>query len=231
MALAANGWPSPSTAWKEVPLVGEPALFEDFADDIVAYQKKDAAENGPLRGFHAKIHAGFIAEFQVLAELPEHARHGVFAAPRTAPIKFGPYAVKFTIRPAQGTTATTDRRLTNDFLREELADRLRKADLVFDFLIQFYVDDVRTPIEDTSVPWRPEDTPLWKVAQLRIPSCDLKDPHTSEQSGKMDKLSFSPWHTTEDHRPLGNVMRARRVAYEASAGLRHHDPEPTSLPL
>jgi hypothetical protein len=300
---------------------------------------------------HAKIHAGFIAEFQVLADLPEHARHGVFAAPRTfpavmrfsngdshinpdgkreprgiaiklirvegrkllpgkedavtqdflatshsvtstvrdvtqfiafvkanrlpkplmfarmiftlgpsetwrivtalnrtvlhsdvrsmateefsgtAPIKFGPYAVKFTIRPAQGTTATTDRRLTNDFLREELADRLRKADLVFDFLIQFYVDDVRTPIEDTSVPWRPEDTPLWKVAQLRIPRCDLKDPHTSEQSGKIDKLSFSPWHTTEDHRPLGNVMRARRVAYEASAGLRHHDPEPTSLPL
>jgi hypothetical protein len=44
---------------------------------------------------HAKIHAGFIAEFQVLADLPEHARHGVFAAPRTAPIKFGPYAVKF----------------------------------------------------------------------------------------------------------------------------------------
>ena len=351
MALAANGGPYPSTAWQEIPLAGEPALFEDFADDIVAYQKKDAAENGPLRGFHAKIHAGFIAEFQVLADLPEHARHGVFAAPRTfpavvrfsngdshinpdrkreprgiaikligvegrkllpgkedavtqdflatshsvtstvrdvtqfiafvkaqrdgplgtvpklcravgwreaarisvalfrtvllskvrsmamenfsgtAPIKFGPYAVKFTVRPAQGTAATTDRRLTNDFLREELADRLRKADLVFDFLIQFYVDDVRTPIEDTSVPWRPEDTPLLKVAQLRIPRCDLGAPQTSEQSGKIDKLSFSPWHATKDHRPLGNVMRARRVAYEASAGLRHHDPEPTSLPL
>ena len=85
MALAANGWPSPSTAWKEIPLAGEPALFEDFADEIVAYQKKDAVENRPLRGFHAKIHAGFIAEFQVLADLPEHTRHGVFAAPRTFP--------------------------------------------------------------------------------------------------------------------------------------------------
>ena len=85
MALAANGLPSPSTAWKEMPLAGEPALFEDFAGDIVAYQKKDADKNGPLRGFHAKIHAGFIAEFQVLADLPEHARHGVFAEPRTFP--------------------------------------------------------------------------------------------------------------------------------------------------
>jgi hypothetical protein len=351
MALAANGLPSPSTAWKEIPLADEAALFEDFAGDIVAYQKKDADKNGPLRGFHAKIHAGLMAEFQVLADLPEHARHGVFAEPRTfpavvrfsngdshinpdtnheprgiaikligapgrkllagqedavtqdflatshsvtstvrdvrqfiyfvkakrlpkplmfarmvftlgpwqtwrilraidrtvlhsdvrsmateefsgtAPVKFGPYAVKFTVRPAQKTAATTDRPLTNDFLREELADRLCKADLMFDFLVQFYVDDVHTPIEDTSVPWRPEDAPLLKVAQLRIPRCDLDDPESRKLSKKIDRLSFSPWHATEDHRPLGNVMRARRVAYEASAALRDHRPEPTSISL
>jgi hypothetical protein len=70
MTLAANGLPSPSTAWKEIPLAGEPALFKDFARDIVAYQKKDADKNGLLRGFHAKIHAGLMAEFQVLADLP-----------------------------------------------------------------------------------------------------------------------------------------------------------------
>ena len=351
MALAANGLPSPSTAWKECTLAREPALFEEFARDIVAYQKKDAGKNGPLRGFHAKIHAGFAAEFRVLADLPEHARYGVFAEPRTfpavvrfsngesriyadtnheprgiaikligalgrkllpgqedavtqdflatshsvtstvrdvrqfihfvrakrlpkplmlarmiftlgpgetlrivkaldrtvlqsdvrsmateefsgtAPIKFGPYAVKFTVRAAQGTAATTDRPLTENFLRDELADRLRKADLVLDFLVQFYVDKAHTPIEDTSVPWRPENAPLLKVAQLRIPHCDLDDQRTRELSEKIDKLSFSPWHATEDHQPLGNVMRARRVAYEASAALRHHSPEPTAIPI
>ena len=93
------------------------------------------------------------------------------------------------------------------------------------------MDDAHTPIEDTSVPWRVEDTPLMKVAELRIPRCDLDDPQTHVQSEKIDKLSFSPWHATEDHRPLGNVMRARRVAYEASAELRHHAPEPTSIPI
>src|SRR5881409_2497597 len=56
-----------------------------LAHDIVTYQKKDADKNGPLRGFHAKIHAGFLAEFRVLADLPAHARHGVFAEPRTFP--------------------------------------------------------------------------------------------------------------------------------------------------
>ena len=45
----------------------------------------------------------------------------------TAPIKMGPYAVKFTIRPAESTEATARRPLTRNFLRDELADRLRKG--------------------------------------------------------------------------------------------------------
>src|SRR5262249_13914991 len=75
----------------------------------------------------------------------------------TAPIKWGPYAVKFTVRPSKGTEAPTRRPLTDDFLREELAERLRKGDMLFDFVIQFWVDDKHTPLEDTSVQWRPND--------------------------------------------------------------------------
>jgi hypothetical protein len=146
----------------------------------------------------------------------------------TAPIKLGPYAVKFLVRPAAGTEATKSRPLTEDFLRDELADRLRRSDLVLDFLVQFYTDDIRTPIEDTSIPW---DSPGVKVAQLRIPRCDLDDPETRKLSEAVDGLSFSPWHATDDHRPLGNVMRARRSAYEASSAFRKHRPEPTGLPL
>ena len=349
MALAADG-PCPGRGWKEIPLAGEAELFRDFARDIVGYQNEDAAGSGPLRGFHAKIHTGAIAEFHVMADLPDHARHGVFAVPRvfpalvrfsngdsranpdsrheprgiaikligipgrkllpgqegaatqdflatshsvtstvrdvtqfmafvraarvrkglfgklrrsiglwetlrilnallwtvgfsrvrsmatehfssTAPIKFGPYAVKFTVQPAEGTAAPANIPLTDDFLRRELADRLRKADLVLDFMVQFYLDDIRTPIENTSVRWLEKHAPKLKVAQLRIPRCDLDDQRSLELSAKIEKLSFNPWHATEDHRPLGNVMRARRVAYEASAAYRDHSAEPTSLPL
>lgn len=149
----------------------------------------------------------------------------------TAPIKLGPYAIKFTVQPAEGTEPPSRLSRTDDFLREELADRLRKGDLRFDFVLQFYVDNVRTPIEDTSVLWKPEFAPFVKVAQLRIPSCDLDDPLIRARSDVIDQYAFSPWHTIEDHRPLGNVMRARRVAYQASATLRGHSPEPTSLPV
>lgn len=151
----------------------------------------------------------------------------------TSPIKFGPYAVMFTIRPAEGTEEPTGKPETDDpdYLRGELAGRLRKGDLLFDFLVQFYVDDKRTPIEDSSVRWKPEDTPFLNVGRLRIPRCDLDDPATSAQSESADRLLFTPWHTVEDHRPLGNMMRSRKIVYQKSAAFRGHAPEPRRLPL
>jgi hypothetical protein len=148
-----------------------------------------------------------------------------------APIKFGPYAVRFTVRPADGTKPATTRAATDDFLRDELADRLRDGDLRFDFVVQFYVNERLTPIEDTSAPWKPDHAPYVTVAHLRIPKCDLADPRAQALSEAVEGLSFNPWHATEDHRPLGNVMRARKVAYQVSADFRHHAPEPTRLPL
>jgi hypothetical protein len=144
----------------------------------------------------------------------------------TAPIKLGPYAVKFIVQPKDGGAGTNSHPAsTDDFLHKDLVERL-KSDVVLDFLVQFYVDDVRTPIEDTSVKW---NTPLQKVAELRIPNCNPDSPEGMTLTDDVNQLSFSPWHTTEDHRPLGNVMRARRVAYEASSALRGHKPEPTSI--
>jgi hypothetical protein len=148
----------------------------------------------------------------------------------TARIKLGPYAVKFIVRPSEQTEAPTRPRATENFLREELADHLRKGDLLFDFVLQFDVDNAHTPIEDTSVPWKAKHAPFVKVAQLRIFSCDLDDPLIIARSNKIDQFSFSPWHAIEEHRPLGNVMRARRIAYQASSTLRGHCHEPTSLP-
>ena len=148
-----------------------------------------------------------------------------------APIKFGPYAVRFSVRPAERTKPVTTRAATDDFLREELADRLREGDLMFDFVVQFYVNERLTPIEDTSVAWKPEHAPYVTVARLRIPKCDLADPGANALSEAVERLSFNPWHATEDHRPLGNVMRARKVAYQASSDFRRHAPEPTGLPL
>jgi hypothetical protein len=150
----------------------------------------------------------------------------------TAPIQFGPYAAKFTVRPPVGTEPPREREQGDDFLREELEERLLNGDVVFDFVVQFFVDEARTPIEDTSVAWDPDVAPFVKVAELRIPRRDPADRAIDrETSDKVDALSFSPWHALEAHRPLGSVMRARKVAYPPSADLRQHAAEPTQLPL
>lgn len=344
---------TPSTAWEEKCEPGENELFKSFAERVILERQKRVAGGGELmRGFHAKPHAGLTAEFEVLPDLPEYARHGVFREPKvfpavvrfsngrtdpgpdkrpeprgiaiklvgvpgdklledersavtqdflatshsltstvrdmkqfmafvelekdgrvpffqlarkvgikealrilanllftvrfskvrsmatehyggTAPIKLGPYAVKFTVRPPEGTRPPADDLNLKDpnFLREELAARLREGDLTFDFVVQFYVDEKRTPIEDTSVRWKPEHAPFVRLARVRVPACDLDDPRTKALSDEINELAFTPWHAIEEHRPLGNVMRARKIAYPASAALRRHRPEPTSLPL
>src|SRR5262245_33699296 len=87
MSVAPSPKRSPSTAWQEVALPDEQNLIERFAQDIGRFQKEDedAKRGKPFRGFHAKRHAGLIGEFQVLGDLPDHARQGVFSAPRTFP--------------------------------------------------------------------------------------------------------------------------------------------------
>src|ERR1700730_18287978 len=76
----------PSKDWKETfrpNEAQEAALFEEFAREITGYQTKDnPPPNGPLRGFHAKLHAGLLAEFQVLGNLPKYAQAGIFAEPK-----------------------------------------------------------------------------------------------------------------------------------------------------
>jgi hypothetical protein len=102
------------------------------------------------------------------------------------------------------------------------------ADLVR--VVQFYIDDSHTPIEDTSVPWKPADSALVKLARVRIPSRDLDTPEARALTKRMDQLSLSPRHAMEDHRPLGNVMRARKIVYLASSALRGAQPEPNIWP-
>jgi hypothetical protein len=38
---------------------------------------------------------------------------------------------------------------------------------------------------------------------------------------QMDATSITPWRATEEHRPLGNIMRARKEVYRQASILRH----------
>ncbi|MVO90779.1 catalase [Streptomyces sp. p1417] len=139
--------------------------------------------------------------------------------------------VRYLLRPAGGAAPgpRPDRRDPN-YLHRDLAHRLVTADVAFDLCLQRYVDEKRTPIEDGSVEWRDAVAPAVPVARLTVPSQDVDTAEARSAALRVDDLAFNPWYTTDDFRPLGNLNRARKAAYEASAayrrGLRFRTEEP-----
>ncbi len=136
-----------------------------------------------------------------------------------APYKFGPYAVKFTLQPAQQ-AASSSTAAGENYLKQDFIERLQKGAITFDFRVQRFVDEGKTPIEDGTVEWKESDSPFETIAQLVIPQQDLSTASARETETLVDSLAFNPWNTTDDFRPLGNLNRARKTVYEASVDYR-----------
>jgi hypothetical protein len=73
----------PATDWKEVIPDDETARFEAHAAVLGALQAKRAAKAPVARALHHKANVGVEATFDVLPDLPAHARQSMFATPAT----------------------------------------------------------------------------------------------------------------------------------------------------
>jgi deferrochelatase/peroxidase EfeB len=141
------------------------------------------------------------------------------------PITIGPHAVKFKWQSGQKPAPRPPGASFRNYLRDDLGQRLADGDLRFDFMAQFYVDAIRTPI-DGGYAWNTDDAPFVKLAELTIPRCDIDSFEAKQDEQYLNGLSFNPWHAIAEHRPIGNIQRARRAIYQASALYRARDAEP-----
>jgi len=130
------------------------------------------------------------------------ATHDFFTA---APIAFGPYAVRVKLAAA---SSEVNEQASDDWAKD-IYQRLDQGPLSYDFQVQFFTDEQHTPIEDASINW---DAPYLTVGRLTIPR-QHAEPAFDEE---VESAKFDPWNALVDHRPLGEVMRARKVAYFAS---------------
>jgi hypothetical protein len=128
-----------------------------------------------------------------------------------APFELGTQAVRFKLAAAAAVEGHGANR-GPDYLRQDLARRLRAGTLTFPFQAQRFVDERRTPIEDGAAEWKESDSPPETIAELVLPKQEL----AGEADALVEQLTFSPWHTTSI-RPLGSLNRARKLVYEASA--------------
>jgi len=71
------------------------------------------------------------------------------------------------------------------------------------------------PIEDPTIDWK---SPYQKIATLKIPAQTFEYP---EQVKFCENLSYTPWHSLPEHRPLGGINRPRKQVYELISRLRN----------
>ncbi|HVZ46248.1 MAG TPA: catalase [Ramlibacter sp.] len=136
------------------------------------------------------------------------ATEALFSA---VPIACGPYAVRVRLVPGMS-NGKPDPKARDDWAADFTA-RLRRAPLHWDMQLQYFVDERLTPIEDASVNW---PTPYATVARLMLPPQDLASDEAVRLAQRVEAGVFDPWQALAQHRPLGDVQRARKVVYFAS---------------
>lgn len=106
----------------------------------------------------------------------------------------------------------------DDYLRQALATTLANQDAFFDVRVQLQTDPFLMPLENSAVLWPEKLSPRISVAILKIPRQSFTSP---AQLDFAKQLTYNPWHCLPEHRPLGNISRARRRVYESLSKFRH----------
>ncbi len=141
-----------------------------------------------------------------------------------AAIRYGDYIAKISLAPLSESV----RRLTGTIIetegnpsafRDKVARFFQTETAEYELRVQLCADLERMPVEDASVEW-PESLSPWRpVGKVTFPPQNSFSPERRVYAD--DVLSFTPWHSLADHRPLGSIMRVRVKAYAISGEFRH----------
>lgn len=113
-----------------------------------------------------------------------------------------------------------------NYLRENMIKTLNEKDVEFDLLIQLQTDPHLMPIEDSSVRWPEKLSPFIPVATVHIPKQHFESEALIEFT---KRLKMNPWHCLPEHRPLGNLNRARLRLYSELSKFRQDMNQTTHL--
>jgi hypothetical protein len=206
--------------------INDPVIPFRTPDEFMAFQR--AAKHHPLTLLPRLIGAfGVGRAFAIVGSAlrsPKVRSYATHAFHTAAPLALGAVAAKLALFPLPSPEVPAARGA--GYLRTDIISRIEAGPLSWALRAQLFIDDRTTPIEDTSIAWT---GPWHDLGTLTIPRQDTNSPRGKEISELVSQLSFDPWHAIEAHRPLGAIMRARKVAYAASVIGRKAAPEPTTV--
>ncbi len=102
-----------------------------------------------------------------------------------------------------------------NYLRYAMAEALAENGASFDFQVQVNPDTCETVVDNPTVEW---DLPWETVATIDIPAQEF---NAEAQDARVEAMSFTPWHSLPEHRPVGQINEIRKSVYLASSIQRH----------
>ncbi|KAG0363233.1 hypothetical protein BGZ54_008277 [Gamsiella multidivaricata] len=125
-------------------------------------------------------------------------------------------AVKFSIKPVSPIKDELPNHPEHEYLHQAIKTTLEKGEVQFKFMIQPKIG-LNMEVEDSMTEWSEEESPFLEVATVTIPKQDVD---STEIQALGERLSFNPWHSLVEHRPLGAINRTRKVVYERISRVR-----------
>ena len=197
---------------QDFTLINQEAFAFPKSGEFVDFAVAASAGGGALLKFLLRRYGLFGGPARLLQLVRSVGRpFGGFATEplfSAVPIACGPYAVRVRLVPAGANGVPTPEAKAD--WGADFSGRLRKHHLQWDLQLQPYVSEALTPIEDASVNW---STPYTTVARLNLPRQDTGSVQGQELATEAEVGVFDPWQALAEHRPLGDVQRARKVVY------------------
>ena len=220
-------------AVKLMGIDGTPTGSQDFLMCTAKeFFSKDAADYAAL---HTAMGSGGLALGWYFLTHPKNAlniKRSTIKTPNplqtnyfsSLPYKLGPRMMRFKAVPCDQPSAfdslPTGSAATPNYLRERLVSTLasRPNGACFDFFVQPNMDPAQ-PLENPTVTWDETRSPYIKVATITIPQQSQID--SQARLNFCENLTFDPWHTLPETRPLGQISRMRRKIYPVITRYRH----------
>ena len=135
------------------------------------------------------------------------------------PYKLGSMSMKMKIKSCKEKKDSIPKKGAHNYLGERLENSLKENEGCFEFFVQPNRDPKNNNIENAMALWNEKESPLIKVGKLAI----LKQTgfRSEEKMKSCEDMTFNPWRSPEDNRPMGGVNRIRLEVYLNQSKLRH----------
>lgn len=194
-------------------------ILEKNASNPAAAQKAVSAAARGIASITEKLGRTPGATVQGLANDYSHMLGETFYT--QAAIRYGDHVAKMSLAPTGEVAELTGVDVGDDFdaMRTAVVRHFMTKGATYELRAQLCTDLKTMPVEDAAVLWDEDEAPFRTVATVRFDPQDVSLP--ARRVVGDDHLAFNPWNGVEAHRPLGSIMRVRKLAYESSSRQRH----------